>query len=58
MSETGALFDPGFLGGGFNWWIGQVMDDTQWRDNIKRKSDSLKFIISCNKDSRFKKSMD
>ena len=34
MSEAGALFDPGFLGGGFNWWIGQVMDDTQWRDNI------------------------
>ncbi len=34
MSETGALFDPGFLGGGFNWWIGQVMDDTSWRDNI------------------------
>lgn len=34
MSETGALFDPGFLGNSFNWWIGQVSDDSEWRDNI------------------------
>ena len=31
--EGGALFDPSFLGGNFNWWIGQVMDDSTWRDN-------------------------
>ena len=34
MSETGALFDPGFLGNSFNWWINQVSDDSEWRDNI------------------------
>ncbi|BCU98804.1 MAG: hypothetical protein CM15mV24_0290 [Bellamyvirus sp.] len=34
MSETGALFDPGFLGNSFHWWIGQVSDDSEWRDNI------------------------
>ena len=34
MSETGALFDPGFLGNSFNWWIGQVSDDSEWSDNI------------------------
>ena len=33
MAETGALFDPGFLGGTFNWWIGQVTDDSEWRNN-------------------------
>ena len=32
--EQGTLFDPGFLGQGFNWWIGQVADDSTWRDNI------------------------
>ena len=32
--EQGALFDPGFLGETFKWWIGQVADDSTWRDNI------------------------
>jgi|MDTC01.3.fsa_nt_gb hypothetical protein len=32
--EGGALFDPGFLGGQFLWWIGQIPDDATWRDNI------------------------
>ena len=32
--EGGSLFNPGFLGGGFNWWIGQIADDSTWRDNI------------------------
>ena len=32
--EGGSLFNPGFLGGGFNWWIGQIADDSAWRDNI------------------------
>ena len=31
--EGGTLFNPGFLGGGFNWWIGQIADDSTWRDN-------------------------
>jgi uncharacterized protein YoxC len=33
MSE-GTLFNPGFLGSHFNWWIGQIADDSYWRDNI------------------------
>ena len=32
--EGSSLFNPGFLGGGFNWWIGQIADDSTWRDNI------------------------
>lgn len=32
--EGGALFNSGFLGAGFNWWVGQIADDATWRDNI------------------------
>ncbi len=32
--EGGTLFNPGFLGSHFNWWIGQIVDDSTWRDNI------------------------
>ena len=32
--EGGALFNSGFLGASFNWWIGQIADDATWRDNI------------------------
>jgi len=31
--EGGALFNQQFLGQGFYWWIGQVTDDSTWRDN-------------------------
>ena len=27
-------FNPGFLGSTFNWWVGQIADDSVWRDNI------------------------
>jgi len=33
MTE-GSLFNPGFLGATFNWWIGQIASDSTWRDNI------------------------
>jgi hypothetical protein len=33
MSE-GSLFNSGFLGANFNWWIGQIASDSTWRDNI------------------------
>jgi hypothetical protein len=33
MTE-GTLFNSGFLGTSFNWWIGQIADDSYWRDNI------------------------
>jgi uncharacterized protein YoxC len=32
--EGGSLFNPGFLGANFNWWIGQIANDSAWRDNI------------------------
>lgn len=32
--ETGTAFNPGFLGGNFFWWIGQIADDSYWRDNM------------------------
>lgn len=32
--EGGSLFNPGFLGASFNWWIGQIASDSTWRDNM------------------------
>ena len=32
--EGTTSFNPGFLGSSFNWWIGQIADDSVWRDNI------------------------
>ncbi len=32
--EGGTLFNPGFLGASFNWWVGQIPDDSYWRENI------------------------
>jgi hypothetical protein len=32
--EAGSLFNQGYLGQGFNWWIGQIPDDSVWRDNV------------------------
>lgn len=34
MEGGGSLFNPGFLGGSFLWWIGQIADDSTWRDNM------------------------
>ena len=31
---SGGLANQQVLGQGFNWWIGQVADDSYWRDNI------------------------
>jgi hypothetical protein len=31
--EGGALFNSGYLGSSFIWWIGQIADDSTWRDN-------------------------
>jgi hypothetical protein len=33
MTE-GTLFNPGFLGASFSWWIGQIASDSTWRDNM------------------------
>ena len=32
--QQGALFDSGILGTSFHWWIGQIADDSVWRDNV------------------------
>ena len=32
--EGNGLFNPGFLGANFLWWVGQIADDSTWRDNI------------------------
>jgi hypothetical protein len=32
--EGGSLFNSGFLGASFNWWIGQIASDSTWRDNM------------------------
>ena len=31
--EGGSLFNPGFIGGSFIWWIGRIADNSSWRDN-------------------------
>jgi len=32
--DGGALFDSGLLGSSFHWWIGQIADDSVWRENV------------------------
>ena len=32
--DGGALFDSGLLGSSFHWWIGQISDDSVWKENI------------------------
>ena len=34
MDIGGSLFNSGFLGADFFWWIGQIADDSYWRDNM------------------------
>ena len=31
--EGGSLFNPGFIGGSFIWWLGQIADNSSWRSN-------------------------
>ena len=38
--QQGALFDSGILGTSFQWWIGQIADDSTWRENIISKVSS------------------
>ena len=32
--EGGSLFNSGFTGSSFLWWIGQIADESVWRDNL------------------------
>ena len=34
MEGGGSLFNPGILGTDFLWWMGQIADDSTWRDNM------------------------
>ena len=34
MDIGGSLFNSGFLGADFFWWVGQIADDSTWRDNM------------------------
>tara|TARA_B100000686_G_scaffold307041_1_gene346953 strand:- start:4168 stop:4776 length:609 start_codon:yes stop_codon:yes gene_type:complete len=43
--EVGSLFNSGILGQSFNWWMGQVMDDCSWRENINPDKFDNKFDI-------------
>ena len=31
--EQSSLYNPGFVGSQFHWWLGQVCDSSTWRDN-------------------------
>jgi len=43
--EGGSLFNPGFLGANFLWWVGQIADDSTWRDNISTGIHESKYGI-------------
>ncbi len=43
--EGGALFNPGFIGGSFIWWLGQIADNSSWRENeLSGKFDNAESI--------------
>ena len=33
MENTSGLYNPGFVGSQFHWWLGQIADSKTWRDN-------------------------
>ena len=33
MEQVSGLYNPGFVGSHFHWWLGQVADSSTWRDN-------------------------
>ena len=43
--EGGTLFNSGFLGASFLWWVGQIADDSTWRDNISPGIHKSKYSI-------------
>ena len=34
MEQLSSLYNPGFVGAQFSWWIGQVADSSTWRGNM------------------------
>ena len=37
MEQVSGLYNPGFVGSQFQWWIGQVANSKSWRDNQPRR---------------------
>ena len=37
MEQVSGLYNPGFVGSQFHWWLGQVSDSKNWRDNQPKK---------------------
>ena len=33
MENTSGLYNPGFVGSQFHWWLGQIADSKTWREN-------------------------
>ena len=38
MEQVSGLYNPGFVGSQFHWWLGQVSDSKNWRDNQPNKA--------------------
>ena len=45
MDIGGSLFNSGFLGADFFWWVGQIADDSTWRDNMSPGKQSNKEAV-------------
>ena len=37
MEQVSGLYNPSFVGSQFHWWLGQVSDSKNWRDNQPKK---------------------
>jgi len=37
MEQVSGLYNPGFVGSQFHWWLGQVSDSKNWRDNQPKR---------------------
>ena len=45
MDIGGSLFNSGFLGADFFWWVGQIADDSTWRDNMSPGKETNKEAV-------------
>ena len=37
MEQVSGLYNPGFVGSQFHWWLGQAADSSTWRDNQHKR---------------------
>ena len=45
MEQVSGLYNPGFVGSQFHWWLGQVADSRSWRDNQPKSHFLSKMIF-------------